>query len=298
MGRTERVVKSSYDSGVKFHDGLIVLIIGLLFALYFWLGGYHLSVVCSGSMNPLLLVDDLVIIRESEDIKVGDVVVYEKDGDEIIHRVIKADGDTLTTKGDANTVEDDPIEISAVKGKLVTIFPYIGGAIRTVRAPIDAVLAKMRAGDEISDSASVAAWVVDLQENTQASRLTSSAVNPAIYYSFSVSNFRDDIVCEVSSEYQIVVKIPEISGTDHQIKFRLQLTEEDEENKENEALLTAEIESGDRCTFTDTEGRFRFEGGKKDTHTYALKIFDSSGQITNETVIDNVEVSVITYQID
>jgi signal peptidase I len=286
MERTERVVKSSYDTGVNSHGGLIVLIIGLLFVLYFWLGGYHLSVVLSGSMKPLLLIDDLVIIRESDDINVGDVVVYEKDGSEIIHRVINTDGDTLTTKGDANTAADDPIEVSAVKGKLVALIPAVGGAIRAVRVPVDAALAKMRTGDETADSAKVAAWVVDVQDNTQMSSLTSSAANPTIYYSFSVSNYRDDIVCEVSTEYKIVVELPE---TDPNLKFDIKLIDEDD-------FLEGTIESGKSYTFND--GKFRFEGGNRKTHNFVLEISDTSGQITEDTVISNVKVSVIANQMD
>jgi signal peptidase len=297
MGRTERVVKSSYDTGVKIHGGLIVLIIGLLFALYFWLGGYHLSVVCSGSMNPLLLVDDLVIIRESDDINVGDVVVYEKDGDEIIHRVIKTDDDTLTTKGDANTIADDPIEISAVKGKLVTIFPHIGGAIRTVRAPIDAVLAKMRVGDEVSDTASVAAWVVNVEKTSDSKtdfNLTSAG---SIAYAFIVKNYTESAgsttVCDVAMTYQISVVLPETDGS-------VTLTANLQKDGYKDGKM---ISTGQNCTLSDrtctfTDDSFKFDAATAGEHTYTLELKGGEDQVKSKTVLNDIQINVEAVQAD
>jgi signal peptidase len=298
MGRTERVVKSSYDTGVKIHGGLIVLIIGLLFALYFWLGGYHLSVVCSGSMNPLLLVDDLVIIRESDDINVGDVVVYEKDGDEIIHRVIKTDGDTLTTRGDANTIADDPIEISAVKGKLVTLIPAVGGVIRTVRAPIDAVLAKMRADDEVSDTASVAAWVVNVEKSSasQTDDLTLTG-NGSDNYVFTVKNYTDNgVVCDVAMNYQISVVLPE---TDSSVTLTANLKKDGEElYKDGKTIFTGENCTPDNRTCTFTDDSFKFDAATAEAHTYTLELKGDADQVKSKTVLSGIQIKVEAVQAD
>jgi signal peptidase I len=94
-----------------------------------------MSVVLSGSMDPALKVNDLVFIRETKDIKPGNVIVYERDGELIIHRVIIVDGDTVVTKGDANNAADEPFDISRVKGKMVGYLPGIGAIVRVIKTP-------------------------------------------------------------------------------------------------------------------------------------------------------------------
>jgi signal peptidase len=97
--------------------------------------GFGASVVLSGSMEPVLSVNDLVLIKETQDIKPGDVVVYESGGELIIHRVQAVDGTTVTTKGDANNVADEPFDVSNVRGKMVAVFPVVGGLARILKTP-------------------------------------------------------------------------------------------------------------------------------------------------------------------
>jgi signal peptidase len=97
--------------------------------------GYGMSVVLSGSMDPVLKVDDLVFIHETKDITAGDIIVYERDGALIIHRVLSIDGDTVITKGDANNVEDEPVDISMVKGKMTGRIQGAGALIRKIKTP-------------------------------------------------------------------------------------------------------------------------------------------------------------------
>jgi signal peptidase len=98
--------------------------------------GFGMSVVLSGSMEPELNVDDLVLIHETKDITTGDIIVYEKNGELIIHRVIYVDQNTVITQGDANNVADDPFDISQVKGKLVGYIPGVGAIIRLIKMPV------------------------------------------------------------------------------------------------------------------------------------------------------------------
>jgi signal peptidase len=101
--------------------------------------GYGASVVLSGSMEPVLSVNDLVILKETQDVAFGDVVVYESGGDLIIHRVLVVDGDTITTKGDANNVADEPFDRSCIRGKMIAVFPVIGGLARILKTPAGTV---------------------------------------------------------------------------------------------------------------------------------------------------------------
>jgi signal peptidase I len=97
--------------------------------------GYGMSVVLSGSMDPALKVNDLVFIHETDEIKPGNIIVYKRDGDLIIHRVISVEGDTVITKGDANNVADEPFDISMVKGKMIGYLPGIGALVRLIKTP-------------------------------------------------------------------------------------------------------------------------------------------------------------------
>lgn len=101
--------------------------------------GYGISVVLSGSMEPVLSVDDLVFIRKTQDVEVGDIIVYQSGHQLIIHRVIETDGDTFLTKGDANNVADEPVNRSSVKGVMVGSIPFIGKIVRVLKMPAGSI---------------------------------------------------------------------------------------------------------------------------------------------------------------
>lgn len=97
--------------------------------------GYGISVILSGSMEPILYVDDLVLIKETTDVEVGDIIVYQRNGELIIHRIIEIDRENLLTQGDANNVADAPILRSSVKGKMVAHVPWIGKVVLILKTP-------------------------------------------------------------------------------------------------------------------------------------------------------------------
>ncbi len=102
--------------------------------------GYGASVVMSGSMEPTLKVDDLVFIKKTKDIKVDDIIVFQSGNSLVIHRVIKIDGDGVTTKGDANNAEDEPIKLKDVKGVMVGRIPFVGILVDFIKQPIVVII--------------------------------------------------------------------------------------------------------------------------------------------------------------
>lgn len=98
--------------------------------------GVGASVVLSGSMEPELSVDDLIIVRERDDYDVGDVVVYQSHGELIVHRIISADEETVTTQGDANDTADEPISRSDIKGEVVYSVANVGAVIGFIKSPV------------------------------------------------------------------------------------------------------------------------------------------------------------------
>ncbi len=127
---------------------VILLLIGVVLLVYFidfkikdsklespLYGAY---VIVSGSMEPLIKVQDAVIIKRSteENIKVGDVVTYRSldpafYGVLVTHRVtgiVDVDGKKVyTTKGDHNeTTDRTPVYFDQIRGKVVMRIPKIG----------------------------------------------------------------------------------------------------------------------------------------------------------------------------
>ena len=102
--------------------------------------GIGISVVLSGSMEPALSVDDVIIVKQTEDYGVDDMVVFNDHGILVVHRVISIDGENITTKGDANNTADEPITREVVKGKVIKVLPGAGKAFDILRSPLAVVL--------------------------------------------------------------------------------------------------------------------------------------------------------------
>ena len=102
--------------------------------------GFGVSVVLTGSMEPELSADDLVIVRKANDYEVGDIVVYQDRNSLVIHRIDSIDGDLVTTKGDANTTPDDPVSRTLIKGRAVAHIPLAGTVVRFMKSPVGFIL--------------------------------------------------------------------------------------------------------------------------------------------------------------
>lgn len=97
--------------------------------------GHTVFQVITGSMSGVIEIKDVVIVKLTKAIEVNDIITYESQGNFITHRVIEKDGNTLITKGDANTSEDSPIELNNVVGKVVKIIPNVGTWLEVIKAP-------------------------------------------------------------------------------------------------------------------------------------------------------------------
>jgi signal peptidase I len=78
------------------------------------------------SMLPTLKPNDAVFYIKTEDIEVGDIIIYESDDyREIVHRVIKVENGTYITKGDNNIWYDwtQDVTLDNIKGKMIFKIP-------------------------------------------------------------------------------------------------------------------------------------------------------------------------------
>ncbi|MGI0048407.1 MAG: signal peptidase I [Nitrososphaera sp.] len=137
-----------------------VVIIGAgVFAVWLviWIsfGSNPFYVVSSGSMEPVLQINDVLIVRDGGswgDLKVGDIIVFNRpDGGDrvIVHRIadIDVDGDgdiTIRTKGDANPSSipgtDYPITEDDYIGKVISVVPGIGVITKIISPPVNYII--------------------------------------------------------------------------------------------------------------------------------------------------------------
>ena len=103
--------------------------------------GIGAAVVLSGSMEPSLSVGDLILVKKSDELKTGEMVVYQSGHSLIVHRIMELDGDMVVTKGDANNANDKPFERNQIKGIVVMRIPRIGKILQLLKTPLGALAA-------------------------------------------------------------------------------------------------------------------------------------------------------------
>ena len=97
--------------------------------------GYGAAVTLTGSMEPTIGEDDLIIVKAQDSYELVDIVVYQSGSILVVHRIIEMDGQTVTTQGDANQAADEAIDVSVIKGKVIAIVPLLGNLARVLKAP-------------------------------------------------------------------------------------------------------------------------------------------------------------------
>lgn len=86
-------------------------------------------------MQPAIKPGDLIIIKEQEKYRKNDIVTYRKDQVYITHRIVEANQSEVITKGDANNVNDAPVSVADIEGKVVLCIPGFGKIILFLKKP-------------------------------------------------------------------------------------------------------------------------------------------------------------------
>ena len=102
--------------------------------------GYGAAVVLSGSMEPTFSKDDLILVKKTDNIAIGDIVVYQSNNSLVVHRVVSIDDDVVITKGDANNIEDSSFDKSAIKGVVIGCIPGLGIIVNAIKTPAGTVV--------------------------------------------------------------------------------------------------------------------------------------------------------------
>ena len=89
--------------------------------------GFTKEQIDSWPIKNGFLKGDILIVKGTEKLKVGDVIVYNIYGQKvpIVHRIIKIDKDYIITKGDHNPIYD-PWQPTKIHGKVIGVIPFLG----------------------------------------------------------------------------------------------------------------------------------------------------------------------------
>ena len=96
------------------------------------------AVVVSESMVPYLEKNDFIIYKAMpiEKLAPQDVVVYKRPAEDghilIVHRLLSISDGYAITKGDNNSVQDEPFDANNIVGKVVLIVPQLGLAMNAL----------------------------------------------------------------------------------------------------------------------------------------------------------------------
>lgn len=123
-----RTIRSRIVTGLVLAAGFAVLSIGS--AVRF--ADLHFQTVLSNSMQPTFSAGDVVVTRAVPvgSVRVGDIIVFQPPprDEPVVHRVTSIRGGLITTRGDANPV-DDPWRVQLAgenQYRLVGVLPGIG----------------------------------------------------------------------------------------------------------------------------------------------------------------------------
>ncbi len=103
--------------------------------------GYSAAVIVSGSMEPSLSVDDLILNRAQSSYGAGDIITFRRGSSLITHRIVEVTEAGYITKGDANNTADlDAVAAEEVVGRVVGRLPYVGKVLALLKTPPGMIL--------------------------------------------------------------------------------------------------------------------------------------------------------------
>ena len=99
-------------------------------------------VIVSNSMQPTIDPGDVIFIKKTNvnDLEVGDVVTFQKEGFIATHRIIEIQEDKIITQGDNNNLKDDPLDKSSIIGQYMFRIPKVGYFYSFVGSPIGIIV--------------------------------------------------------------------------------------------------------------------------------------------------------------
>ncbi len=103
--------------------------------------GYKHFIVLSGSMSPTIDAGDIIIVKDTDNIELNDIVSFRLNNSVVTHRIVDSLEDDgvvkYITKGDANSGKDSLIlDKSDIEGVYCFRIPKLGNVILFLKKPI------------------------------------------------------------------------------------------------------------------------------------------------------------------
>lgn len=99
--------------------------------------GMSFLVVVTGSMEPEIETGELIVIKEIDKYKIGDIVTYvDQDNFLITHRIVDLKDKNMVTKGDNNNLLDEEIALKSIKGKVIIHSKILGFFVLYLLKPL------------------------------------------------------------------------------------------------------------------------------------------------------------------
>ncbi len=99
--------------------------------------GWSWLEILSGSMEPEIGLDDLIVNKAQDSYQVGDIITYQNGSSLTTHRIVGEAENGFITKGDANnTVDTTPVTRDRIVGKVVFTIPRAGLVLGWLRTPM------------------------------------------------------------------------------------------------------------------------------------------------------------------
>ena len=103
--------------------------------------GYFCAIIGSGSMEPTVFVNDMLLVKGDASYRAEDIITYVSPrGNLITHRVTEVLDYGYIAQGDANNIPDEEISGQRVLGKVVFVLPRAGAVIYGLLSPAGIIL--------------------------------------------------------------------------------------------------------------------------------------------------------------
>ena len=98
--------------------------------------GYSYMTVTTGSMEPVLKINDLIVVKRRTTYKVNDIVTFYYDvnndgiNDVVTHKIVAINGDIVTTYGVNNPItKTETIQMKNIVGKVIYQSTFLGNIL-------------------------------------------------------------------------------------------------------------------------------------------------------------------------
>lgn len=127
---------------------IAVIALLLIISIFPITGNYKMMVVQSGSMEPAIKMGSVVIVKPTDNYKIGEIITFgevtrtKTPTTHRIHDIRVQEGTPIyITKGDANNAPDlKEVTAREIIGKVLFNVPYVGYAVEAAKKPIGFML--------------------------------------------------------------------------------------------------------------------------------------------------------------